>query len=250
MMTSGRINQLKDESLSICEAGAGEWLREALEEVELLQAQLHRWIKAGATCAEDRHLLEVENERLTKQNAMLFIEQAHEESVRSDMKTELTSALNEIERLSSGNKRLQAEVERLRCVVMKEHKETCIHHNDKEREDAGCPVCVKAENASLKVELKKRLQAEKDDLARELAACAVALPKHFFRGLRLAGRVKMMVEHWRGQFTVNSKLEDANARLRAALSEIIHKETQFNGGVIVSDEERVRLWAIVEKGTE
>lgn len=209
MMTSGRINQLKDESLSICEAGAGEWLREALEEVELLQAQLHRWIKAGATCAEDRHLLEVENEKLTKQNAMLFMEQAHEESVRSDMKTELISALNEIERLSSGNKHLQAEterlrdlvptqrvdihieelqaeverlqrrqvmtdilldggnmtlnmagdkieqlqseVEKLRFVVMKEHKETCVHHNDKERSDAGCPVCMKAKNERLEL---------------------------------------------------------------------------------------------------
>ena len=63
-MKPERIKQLKDESLSICEAGAGEWLREALEEVELLQAKMHRWIKAGATCAEDRLLLEVENKRL------------------------------------------------------------------------------------------------------------------------------------------------------------------------------------------
>ena len=60
--------------------------------------------------------------------------------------------------------RLQAEVERLRCVVLKDHKETCIHHNDKEREDAGCPVCVKAENARLKAEINRRDQVAWDEV--------------------------------------------------------------------------------------
>lgn len=50
----------------------------------------------------------------------------------------------------------------LEAIFLHEHSHTCIHHNDWERTDAGCPVCLKARFRELQAEMKAKDQGSKD----------------------------------------------------------------------------------------
>jgi hypothetical protein len=63
--------------------------------------------------------------------------------------------------------KLTARADKAEAIISKTYQQTCIHHNDKEREESGCPVCQKA-----RAEKATAACARKNDRLREILQVA------------------------------------------------------------------------------